>query len=80
MSLEQFGKNLKHFRNHSGMTQEQFAKKVFAARAMIARIEKGRYKPSIALVERICDAFDQDITGMLKKDLAGVTSATGNDN
>ncbi len=70
MSLEQFGKNLKHLRTLHDMSQLQMGKKVFAARSVIAKIEKGRYKPSIVLVERICDAFEQDITGMLKRDLA----------
>lgn len=52
---------LKLQRTDKGMTQEQLSEKTGINRAMIGRIERKEYIPSIPQLESLADALDFDI-------------------
>ncbi len=44
-------------RKTQGFTQSQLAKRVGITQAFLAEIEKGRKRPSLEVLERLCDAL-----------------------
>lgn len=48
---------VKGIRAKSGLTQTEFAKKIGVSKVYIAFLEAGRKEPSLALLQRIANAF-----------------------
>ena len=44
-----FISNVKQYRQHANLTQEELAEKVFVRRETIVRLEAGKYNPSLKL-------------------------------
>ncbi len=55
-----FAKNLKHFREESGMTQEQLAQSINVTRQAVSRWERGRTEPDIAMITTLARVLDID--------------------
>ena len=55
--LEKLGKKIAKYRVAAGLTQERLAENVKVRQATIAKLEKGRYIPKIALLQRIAKAL-----------------------
>ena len=52
-----FSANLKHYRTHGGMTQQQLADLVKVSSRTIISIEKEQYNPSLMLAYRMAKVF-----------------------
>lgn len=52
-------------RREKGLTQAQLAEKVQMDRTYLAKVEKGKHVPSIALMERIAVALDCSLKDLL---------------
>lgn len=50
-------KKISHRRKLQGFTQTQLAQSVGITQAFLAEIEKGRKRPSIEVLEKLCDAL-----------------------
>jgi len=44
-----------------GLTQQELAERIGTQQPSIARIESGRFRPSMAMLERIASALDADL-------------------
>lgn len=53
--------NLKKYRQFNELTQEELAKKVNVRRETIARLENGKYNPSLELAVRISNELNTPI-------------------
>ncbi|MCC3867960.1 helix-turn-helix transcriptional regulator [Terrisporobacter mayombei] len=53
--------NLKKYRQFNELTQEELAKKVNVRRETIARLENGKYNPSLELAVRISKELNAPI-------------------
>ncbi|HBI91827.1 MAG: helix-turn-helix transcriptional regulator [Terrisporobacter othiniensis] len=53
--------NLKKYRQFNELTQEELAKKVNVRRETIARLENGKYNPSLELAVRISKELNTPI-------------------
>ncbi|MBN9647632.1 MULTISPECIES: helix-turn-helix transcriptional regulator [Terrisporobacter] len=56
-----FISNLKKYRQFNELTQEELAKKVNVRRETIARLENGKYNPSLELAVRISKELNTPI-------------------
>lgn len=52
---------VKHFRERSGITQQDLAEKVKVSRQTIISLESGKYNPSIFLAYKIAKVFSVSI-------------------
>ncbi|MCI8374966.1 MAG: helix-turn-helix transcriptional regulator [Lachnospiraceae bacterium] len=57
MSQEELRDRIKKIRKHSGLTQEEFSKRMGIPRNNIAGYETGRREPSNAVIALICKEF-----------------------
>ena len=55
--LEVFGKNLRHYRLKSGISQEKFAELCGLHRTYISDIERGQRSISLTNIQKIADAL-----------------------
>lgn len=62
--------NLKFLRKLTGLSQEQFAKKVEMNRGNIASYEKGNAEPNIEKLQKIVAYFDVDLVTFIEMDLS----------
>jgi transcriptional regulator with XRE-family HTH domain len=56
-SVSPFGRELRHWRTHRGMSQLQLAVEADSTSRHISFIETGRSRPSAGMVDRLCDAL-----------------------
>ncbi|MGI9610896.1 MAG: helix-turn-helix domain-containing protein [Acidimicrobiia bacterium] len=56
-SLSPFGRELRHWRTHRGMSQLELAIEADSTSRHISFLETGRSRPSAAMVDRLCDAL-----------------------
>ena len=77
--LEVFARNLKKYRNASGLSQERFAEKARLHRTYISAVERGKRSIALDNVQKIAEALDID-TYMLfiedKDDGKGIAHAS----
>lgn len=66
MEIENFGKNLKHFRILSGLTQEQASEKIGVTYSYYTKLESGNDTPGIDALIATCKAFNIPIEYLLK--------------
>ena len=59
--MAKFISNLKKYRQFNELTQEELAKKVNVRRETIARLENGKYNPSLELAVRISKELNTPI-------------------
>jgi transcriptional regulator with XRE-family HTH domain len=57
---------LKKLRQAQAMTQEQLAARAGVTREYIARLEAGRYDPSLSTIERLAKALKVKVADLLK--------------
>ena len=50
--------NIKKLRLERGLTQEQFGEKIGLCPQAISNIERNKYMPSAATINKICEVFD----------------------
>lgn len=50
--------NIRKLRTKLGITQEEFAEKVGLSSKAISNIERNKYMPSAATINKICEEFD----------------------
>lgn len=53
-----FGQFLRQKRNEKGMTQKEFAEKLFLSESAISKWEKGKSYPDITMIPDICSVLD----------------------
>lgn len=53
--MDNLPKKLKHKRKQQGLTQAQLSVRVGITQAFLAEIESGRKRPSIEVLEKLCD-------------------------
>lgn len=59
------GANIKSRREELNMNQNELGKKVDIGRASISNIEKGRQKPPLSVIYKICHELDVDVHSIL---------------
>lgn len=59
---------MKEYREKNGITQEQLAKKIGAARQTILFLEKGKYNPSLRLAYQISKELNAKIEDLFSFD------------
>jgi transcriptional regulator with XRE-family HTH domain len=57
---------VRKLRQARGMTQEQLAEKTGVTREYIARLEAGRYDPSLSTIEKLAKALKVKASELLK--------------
>lgn len=57
VALSPFGRELRHWRTHRGMSQLQLALAADSTSRHISFLETGRSRPSAVMVDRLCDAL-----------------------
>jgi transcriptional regulator with XRE-family HTH domain len=57
MPLNDLPKRINQRRKMQGLTQSQLAERVGITQAFLAEIEKGRKRPSLDVLEKLCDAL-----------------------
>ncbi len=62
---DRFRTSLKHYRIKRKLSQEQLAEKTQLTDKYISDIERGRFTPSLEVIERICEAFETDPLNLL---------------
>lgn len=58
--LQVFSKNLRKYRNASGLSQEAFANKAGLHRTYISALERGKRSIALDNIEKIADALEID--------------------
>ena len=58
--LQVFSKNLRKYRNESGLSQEAFANKAGLHRTYISALERGKRSVALDNIEKIADALGVD--------------------
>ena len=61
-TCKRIGAELAQMRREKGLTQREAAAKIGIDNGYLAKIEKGRYAPSIDLVDKIAEAYDKKVT------------------
>ncbi len=61
---------VRRLRQQAGLTQEALAKRAGLARPNLARVESGRYRPSLETLERIARALDQPVSAFVSHSLS----------
>lgn len=56
---------VRRLRQQAGLTQEALAKRAGLARPNLARVESGRYRPSLETLERIASALGQPVSVLI---------------
>jgi DNA-binding XRE family transcriptional regulator len=65
IDIKRVGENIKTYRNHSGMTQDELAAKIFVTRQAISNREKKNAMPSIDNVVSLAELFSVPIETLL---------------
>lgn len=60
INFELVGLRIKSLRRQNNITQEKLSEMLNITTEHLSRIETGTYRPSIKLIEHICQAFDID--------------------
>src|SRR5712692_11834296 len=61
---------VRRLRRQAGLTQEALAERAGIARPNWARVESGRYRPSLETLERIARALDQPVSAFVSHSLS----------
>jgi DNA-binding XRE family transcriptional regulator len=61
---------VRRFRQQAGLTQDALAKRAGLARPNLARVESGRYRPSLETLERIARALGQAVSALVSHPLS----------
>jgi transcriptional regulator with XRE-family HTH domain len=65
--LISFTANLKRHRKSLGLTQEEFADKIFKSRSAYSMYELGEYEPDLQTLLRIANVFNTSVDDLLTK-------------
>ena len=65
----QVGARVKHARLLAGIRMRELAEKVGCTESMISKIESGRVAPSLAMLQRLVEALDRDMSSFFGSDL-----------
>lgn len=60
INFKAMGQRIKNLRKENSYTQEVLAERLDMSTEHLSRIENGAYRPSIALIEKLCEVFDVD--------------------
>jgi DNA-binding XRE family transcriptional regulator len=60
-------RQVRRLRQQAGLTQEALAKRAGLARPNLARVESGRYRPSLETLERIARALGQPVSVLVSR-------------
>ena len=63
--MRDIGKNIRSLRIRKGMTQEQFAEKLFVTRQTVSNYETGKSRPDIEMVIQIAQVLETDANTVL---------------
>lgn len=63
--MRDIGKNIRSLRIRKGMTQEQFAEKLFVTRQTVSNYETGKSRPDIEMVMNIAQVLETDANTVL---------------
>lgn len=58
INFKAIGQRIKKLRKEHSYTQEKLAEILDISTEHLSRIENGMYRPSLTLIEKICDIFD----------------------
>ncbi len=61
----QFAKTLKKLRTEKGLSQRELADKMYVTRSTIARWENGSRLPDVAMITRLSERLDEDVSILL---------------
>ncbi|MBR3143066.1 MAG: helix-turn-helix transcriptional regulator [Clostridiales bacterium] len=71
------GRNIKHYRNVKGLSQEELANLVFVSSTHISYLETGTKFPSLELLLLIANALDVSADDLLAENLIHTSSNVG---
>ena len=63
--MRDIGKNIRALREQKGMTQEDFAGKLFVTRQTVSNYETGKSRPDIDMLVRIAQVLETDVNEVL---------------
>ena len=63
-----FEENIKKLREEAGLTQEEFAEKIFVTRTAVSKWENGKSYPSVDSLKVISELFDVSIDTLISSD------------
>ena len=66
MDMQKIGGFLRDLRKQKGLSQEQLATAVGVTQGAVSQWEKGRSKPSVAVLMKLADALGVTIDSILK--------------
>lgn len=58
INFKAIGQRVRNMRKIKGLTQEKLAELLDISTEHLSRIETGAYRPSLALIQRICEIFE----------------------
>jgi len=64
--IERVAMTIRKLREQRGMTQGQLAERAGVSREYVARLEAGRYDPSLSTLEKLAKALKVDVAKLLK--------------
>lgn len=56
--LEDLGEIIQYYQKAKGLTQTEFARNIGSTQAIISRLEKGKYNPTISFLSRLFAYLD----------------------
>ena len=65
ISVRDIGKNIRDLREHSGLTQEALAEKLFVTRQTVSNYETGKTRPDLDMLLRIAETLNCDANAVL---------------
>ena len=68
--MDNFGRQIRFFRNQKDLTLKQLAEKAECSDAFISQVERGLASPSIATLKRIANALEVNLITLLQADEA----------
>jgi len=61
------GQRIRHLREKRGLSQVEFAERIFLSQSMVAQIELGKNKPSLESLEKIAAELDVELATLFAK-------------
>lgn len=65
--LPYLGLALRHYRLHNALTQTEFGRRVGLSQAYVYFLESGRRRPSLEMLDRLCEQLGVPMSGLLAK-------------
>ena len=66
LDMKTLGRHIQRLREARGLTQEALAEKAHWSRGYLARVETGRYEPSLTMLAKVAKALRVPVAELLR--------------